>query len=226
MIDSQPHHTTDRTRARRPAVLATSLMLLVIAVLATGCAGQGGSDADQQRLIEERVSRERADAATAARQEQRVKELERQVRAASRDRKKRSTRKAPAAPAAAPSTPSIQSPTSGEAPAGFNTGISGGEAIPAAYCRFESPSVGAGVYCWTPNDGYTLRLDASGARRMRGDEAGNRRALPAGYTELPIGSSRSLNGYSCTSRGSGLTCTGPGGSGWVLPRYRGLPQLF
>jgi hypothetical protein len=110
-----------------------------------------------------------------------------------------------------------------DAPLTFNTGTSPGESVPAAYCRFETAS--DGVYCWTPNDGFTLRLDSSGARRIRSDESDNRGLTP-GYTVLPLGSSRSNDGYTCTSRASGLTCTSPSGAGWVLPRYRGLPQLF
>jgi len=75
-------------------------------------------------------------------------------------------------------------------------------------------------------DGFTLRLDSSGARRVRTDEGSNRGFAPSSYTLLPPGSSRSSDGYTCTSRASGLTCSSTSGAGWVLPRYRGLPQLF
>jgi len=110
-----------------------------------------------------------------------------------------------------------------DAPPTFHTGTSAGQTLPAAYCRFETPG---GVYCWTPNDGFTLRLDSSGARRVRTDEGSNRGFAPSSYTLLPPGSSRSSDGYTCTSRASGLTCSSTSGAGWVLPRYRGLPQLF
>ena len=118
----------------------------------------------------------------------------------------------------------VPSPATADAPPTFHTGTSSCETVPAAYCRFETP--GGGVYCWTPNDGFTLRLDSSGARRVRTDEGNNRGLAPSSYTLLPSGSSRSSDGYTCTSRAPGLTCTSPSGAGWVLPRYRGLPQLF
>ena len=121
---------------------------------------------------------------------------------------------------AAPSNGESEEPTS------FHTGTSPGQTVAAAYCRLEGERSNSGVYCWTPNDGYTVRLDSSGARRVRGDEVANRGVTPGSYGELPLGSSRSRSGYICTSQDSGLTCTGPHGAGWSLPRYRGLARLF
>lgn len=156
----------------------------------------------------------------AAREKRRIEERRRRTRAAARERTQART---PAPPAsAAPSTATAGA--SGQ-PTSFQTGTSPGQSLPAAYCRMEGSSDGAGVYCWTPNDGYTLRLDSGGARRVRADEGGNRGVAP-GYGELPLGSSRSRSGYTCTSQDSGLTCSGPSGSGFALPRYRGVARLF
>lgn len=206
-------------------------LAMVLVVGAFGAAACGGSDADGQRLVEERIARERAEAGRIAKQEQRLADLQRQVREADRRSERRSRRPGtpvtpPAAPAPAP--PPTESPASpgGSTPVTFHTGVSDGEAWPAAVCRIDSPGDGAGVYCWTPNDGYTVRLDAAGARRLRGDEPGNEGVAPSSYPELSLGSSREAYGYSCTSRGSGLVCTSPDGHGWTLPRYHGLPRFF
>jgi hypothetical protein len=104
----------------------------------------------------------------------------------------------------------------------FQTDTDSGKEHPAAYCRITT----AELYCWTPNDGYTLRLGAGRPSRVRADEAANKRRLPIGYDRLAFGRTRSRYGFRCTSRPGGLSCQNPAGHGWTLPRYVGLPALY
>jgi hypothetical protein len=104
----------------------------------------------------------------------------------------------------------------------FHTGRDGGQALPAAYCEMRRRS----VYCWTPNDGFTLGLSNAGARRLRSDEAFNEGRAPARHARLALGRSRSLAGFECESAPAGLRCVNRDGHGWSLPRYVGLPSLF
>lgn len=127
-------------------------------------------------------------------------------------------------PTVAPDT-STPEPTPTSRPARrtvtFQTGTDPGESAPATFCRIK-PS---GLYCWTPNDGFTLFLDGSGARRLRGDEPTNKDHVP-NYSELSIGSTRRAYGYTCVSATDGLTCQSRAGHGWDLPRYKGLPTIY
>ena len=142
------------------------------------------------------------------------------ARLASAVRRSRRRKSPPATQSARAPAPSVAAP-SGAASSGFNTGTSSGQNVPAAVCRFQD-----GVYCWTPNDGYTLKLAAVGPQRLRGDEASNRGLNPSSYLTLAVGESRSSGGYRCVNSAEALTCTNPSGAGWQLPRYRGLPRLF
>jgi hypothetical protein len=103
----------------------------------------------------------------------------------------------------------------------FNTGRDPGEATAAAYCR----AVPGELRCWTPNDGFTVVLDETGARRERASEAGNRGYEP-GTPTLALGGSWSAEGFGCESTPRALSCTNGAGHGFTLPRYRGLPSYF
>jgi hypothetical protein len=82
------------------------------------------------------------------------------------------------------------------------------------------------VWCWTPNDGFTLALPSTGSpTRARTAEPANRGNQPA-YSTLGFGERWAASGFSCVSRKSGLTCSNADGHGWTLPRYRGLPAYF
>jgi serine/threonine protein kinase len=104
----------------------------------------------------------------------------------------------------------------------FNTGTDPGESMPAAYCEVSVPST---VYCWTPNDGFTLRLDDTRARRIRGDEPANKNRTPR-YQTLSVGLRNSRATITCSSERTRLTCRNAAGAGFSLPRYRGLPTYF
>jgi hypothetical protein len=104
----------------------------------------------------------------------------------------------------------------------FTTGQDAGQTTLAAAC-----AVAAGeLRCWTPNDGFTVRLPRVGEGfRLRTDEVRNRGRQPA-YAALGFGERWSAGGFSCVSRKSGLTCSNVEGHGWTLPRYQGLPAYF
>ena len=106
----------------------------------------------------------------------------------------------------------------------FHTGRDDGEEAAAAYCSMGAKPVSR-LYCWTPNDGFTLRLDDAGARRIRVGELANRSRTPR-YPKLALGERRRAFGFVCTSRSSGLRCVNNAGHGWDLPRYVGLPRMF
>jgi hypothetical protein len=108
----------------------------------------------------------------------------------------------------------------------FNTGRDQGEAYAAAYCEIgASRKSRNAVYCWTPNDGYTLRLVQGRVARLREDEANNRGRAPVGFHEIPIGRRVEERGFTCVNSDSGLDCSDRTGHGWTLPRYVGLPQI-
>jgi hypothetical protein len=100
-----------------------------------------------------------------------------------------------------------------------------GQPYGAAYCDTRAER----LYCWTPNDGFTLEL-ADGVVRRAGpaEEDVNRGHAPAAYKVVPFGQSRRIGAYTCTSeRGTeGLTCNDASGNGWQMPRYQGCPRPF
>lgn len=110
----------------------------------------------------------------------------------------------------------------------FQTGRDEGQELPAAYCQVTTSEDSSGLlYCWTPNDGFTLGLRLKGTpRRLIGDQGFNRGRTPGSYPRLSFEDSRSGAGFRCTSRRSGLTCRNSQRHGWTLPRYRGLPDYF
>jgi hypothetical protein len=111
-----------------------------------------------------------------------------------------------------------------------------GQRFVAVICEI-APLGGQSLYCWTPNDGYTITMlgyplgsgqvlpDSDRPRRLRSNERGNRHhEIGAAY--LPRGVVERYGSFMCVSRASGLTCRNQKGHGWSLPRYRGLPFIF
>lgn len=84
------------------------------------------------------------------------------------------------------------------------------------------------LICWTPNDGFTVRMNAVGratrsyetAHKGYRDRFFSRRLLDYGqhwaFRIVYVG-----NVYRCVSRRTGLTCWNQAGHGWWLGRYRG-----
>jgi hypothetical protein len=120
----------------------------------------------------------------------------------------------------------------------FQTGTSRGQRDPAVVCEIK-PLGEAQLYCWTPNDGYTITMlgypigNGEGAakntdrpRRFRSDERKNKGRLLRGAHYLPYGLVDREGPLTCVSRASGLDCRNAGGHGWHLPRYSGLPRIF
>lgn len=205
----------------------SSLRLLASAAVLLTFAGGCGSDETAQELRRQNdLEQARQDAERSARQDRRIEDLERTVaRQAKRKRarRKRAERVVPAAATSAPAaaTDADVAEVQTQAVEAFQTGTDPDKSLPAAYCRITSE-----VYCWTPNDGYTVRLGSGAPFRDKSAEAANKNHLPSGYDVLSPGESRSANGFRCTSRESGLSCVSSGGHGWTLPRYVGLPTLY
>jgi hypothetical protein len=120
----------------------------------------------------------------------------------------------------------------------FQTGTDRGQRYPAAVCEVR-PLGEEQLYCWTPNDGYTITMlgfpigNGEGAvrntdrpRRFRSDEQMNRGRLLSGARYLPDRAVEREGVLTCVSRRSGLHCRNAGGHGWDLPRYHGLPCVF
>jgi hypothetical protein len=146
---------------------------------------------------------------------------------------------APAARGPAPKRGNKKTPTGAAAPVGvtpaprptglqpFQTGISPGRTLPATYCEVRPTTGGSVLYCWTPIDGYTIEVPSNGfSQRLRSDEATNRGRTASGYSRLGIDQQTSGDGFTCSSRTKGLTCTNAGGHGFDLPRDKGLPAQF
>jgi hypothetical protein len=120
-------------------------------------------------------------------------------------------------PALGESSPEVTSPT------GFHTGRDAGESEVAAVCS-RGDTV---LVCWTPNDGFTVRLPVQGAAyRSRNEEAVRRGVGPPGLPALAFGQTWAHGGFSCQSTKAGLTCHNATGRGFTLPRYRGLPAYL
>lgn len=106
----------------------------------------------------------------------------------------------------------------------------------AAYCSYwpgwvanggveggfhEGTSKDAAVECWTPNDGFNVRMSNRG------------RVLPVEYTRslhgykprakrvLAFGKTSTFHGIRCASRRTGLTCTNRDTHGWWIGRFHG-----
>jgi hypothetical protein len=105
----------------------------------------------------------------------------------------------------------------------FRTPRDGDESTHAAYCRIRSGA----LYCWTPNDGFTIEMAEGPAERVLPNER-NAGREPQGYPTLGFGEVKKIGDFTCTSRTSaegGLSCQGTSGYGWQMPRYRGCPRL-
>ena len=89
----------------------------------------------------------------------------------------------------------------------------------AAYCFYEGS-----IYCWTPNDGFTVQMTYRGrpTKRYYDSNAGRK---PSGYPLLRYGKTKRYGKLRCTSRRTGLTCKNANDHGWWLGRYRGY-RLF
>jgi hypothetical protein len=119
----------------------------------------------------------------------------------------------------------------------FQTGTDHGQHYPAVICTIASLGEQQ-LYCWTPNDGYTITMlgypigsgqvlpNSDRPRRVGADERRNRHRVLRGAAFLQRGAVERVGGFTCISRPSGLTCRNAGGHGWRLPRYVGLPQTF
>lgn len=115
----------------------------------------------------------------------------------------------------------------------FQTGTARGQKFPAAYCRIATLGEQQ-LECWTPNDGYTIRLDGlplGGRRDARpfhasGDSRSHYRLTLRGSRYLPRGVVERYGSFTCVSRASDLTCRNEGGHGYTLPRYVGVPRTF
>jgi serine/threonine protein kinase len=129
------------------------------------------------------------------------------------------------APAPGPVSPPSQSKLR------FQTGTSSGRDEPATYCEVRPGSGESELYCWTPDDGFTVFLGRHAPRGPAGLAAGtlldaNRHRVPAGYSTLGIGERRSGSGFTCESEIGGLTCTNSTGHGWTIPRDTGALRPF
>ena len=69
----------------------------------------------------------------------------------------------------------------------FQTGTDGGQHYPAAICHYYPMDEGE-LYCWTPNDGYTIALGGyplgdqkyAPPHRLRSEESRNRHRVVPG----------------------------------------------
>jgi hypothetical protein len=120
----------------------------------------------------------------------------------------------------------------------FQTRTDRGQRYPAAVCEVRPLGEGQ-LYCWTPNDGYTITMlgfpigngegvarNTDRPRRFRSDERMNRGRLLSGARYLAEGAVEREGALTCVSRRSGLDCRNAAGHGWDLPRYLGLPRIF
>jgi hypothetical protein len=119
----------------------------------------------------------------------------------------------------------------------FQTGTDSGQRYPAIICTI-APLGEQELYCWTPNDGYTISMlgypigsgqvlpNSARPRRRRSDELRNRHRLLRHAHYLPSGFVERYGSFTCVSRASGLNCRNEEGHGWSLPRYVGLPRTF
>ncbi len=84
------------------------------------------------------------------------------------------------------------------------------------------------LYCWTPNDGFTVSMYPGG--RVRKTYSSHNK----GYRDVHFARRHLAFGkhwgfrivyvgyvYRCTSRMTGLTCRNQAGHGWWIGRYRG-----
>jgi hypothetical protein len=85
----------------------------------------------------------------------------------------------------------------------------------------EGPPGSAAIECWTPNDGFRVRMSNRGSVPPHEYWPDYRGFTPRTKHLLGFGDSVALAGIRCVSRRSGLTCTNRSGHGWWIGRYRG-----
>lgn len=106
--------------------------------------------------------------------------------------------------------------------AAFSTPRSSGAPYRAAYCKDQSGV----LYCWTPNDGYTIAMGDGAPYRVRDDENLNKAKAPAQAPLLKYGQSQTVGAFVCESEPATLTCRNENGYSWRMPRYKGFPQAY
>jgi hypothetical protein len=129
-------------------------------------------------------------------------------------------------------------------PSAQASGTIGGFYTPgrAVYCEldrvFADVYTQPWLYCWTPNDGFTLWLGASG-RPKKSYDIDNKWYHSGSVGLLRFGQNYWANAdyqqgtrigrgsvlFRCRSRSNGLTCSNRAGHGFWLGRYRGY-RLF
>ena len=98
--------------------------------------------------------------------------------------------------------------------------------VPFSYVSGPPPFI-----CWTPNDGFTVRMTPRGRVQKRYDR-GNRGYHDYFAARVLLGFGREWSfgpdgrgigpiDYRCSSRRTGLTCRNRAGHGWWLGRFRG-----
>ena len=99
-----------------------------------------------------------------------------------------------------------------------NGGIEGG------FINGQDPR-DAAIECWTPNDGFNLRMSRRGKVFPREYDKSLRGYKPPARRILTFGSKTTFRGISCASRRSGLTCVNRDGHGWRIGRFVGYRIL-
>ena len=94
----------------------------------------------------------------------------------------------------------------------------------AAYCGTGHGPGAAQLVCWTPNDGFTVRMSRRGKPKKR-YLAANRGYYDYVGQVLGFGETWRSEGFRCTSRRTGLTCRNKRNHGWWLGRFRGYRLL-
>jgi hypothetical protein len=93
----------------------------------------------------------------------------------------------------------------------------------AAYCGSDQYT-GHHLICWTPNDGFTVRMTQNG-RPSKRYLAANRDYYDLVGRTLRFGQTWRSGNFKCVSTRNGLTCTNRRGHGWWLGRFVGY-RLF
>jgi hypothetical protein len=79
----------------------------------------------------------------------------------------------------------------------------------------------AAIGCWTPNDGFVVRMSNTGPVLPKEYVPVLRGHTPKTHRVLRFGQGIGMRGITCHSRGSGLTCRNRSGHGWWLGRFVG-----
>jgi len=100
----------------------------------------------------------------------------------------------------------------------------------AAQCVVAENVLGGSspLYCWTPNDGFTVRM-YPGGKVTKSYEKANVGSNDRFFAKRLVGFGQHWafriayvgSVYRCSSKATGLTCWNQAGHGWWLGRYRG-----